>query len=186
MLGVIRHQTGDHSGALQLIDRAIAINPGVAFAHSNRGLALQELRRFNEALTAFDRAVALKPDLAEALYNRANVLRELKRPGEALASYNNALQLKPDYLGGTRQPRDGALGLNRSAEALVSFERAVALAPSSVDALYNSGTMLPGFPLASGGAQLFRPHAGAVTRFCRRAYESRQRAQRSEATGRSA
>jgi hypothetical protein len=35
--GVIRHQTGDHSSALQLIDRAIAINPGVAFAHSIAG-----------------------------------------------------------------------------------------------------------------------------------------------------
>jgi len=143
--GVIRHQTGDHLGALQLIDHAIAINPSVAFAHSNRGLALQELRRFDEALAAFDRAVALKPDLAEAYYNRANVLRELIRPGEALAAYNKALQFKPEYLEALINRGTALSELGRSAEALASFERAVALAPNSVDALYNCGTMLLGF-----------------------------------------
>jgi len=63
----------------------------------NRGNALQELRRFNEAIESYDRAIALRANYPEAFINRGHSLRELKRFDDALASYDRAIVLKPDY-----------------------------------------------------------------------------------------
>ena len=78
-------------------ERAIASKPDFAEAHNNRGLALCDLDRHNEALVSFERAIALKPDFAEAYYNRGNTLRELRRHTDALVSYQRAIALRPDY-----------------------------------------------------------------------------------------
>jgi tetratricopeptide (TPR) repeat protein len=97
LLGIIAAQTRRTELAVELIGKAIGINAKVADAHSNRGNALRDLKRFEEALASYDRALALKPDYAEAYSNRGNALRDLKRFEEALASYDRALALKPDY-----------------------------------------------------------------------------------------
>jgi predicted O-linked N-acetylglucosamine transferase (SPINDLY family) len=62
----------------------------------NRGRALQDLGRFDEALQSYDAALAVAPDYAAALNNRGNVLRGLRRNDEALESYNRALAREPD------------------------------------------------------------------------------------------
>src|SRR5258706_1840703 len=80
LLGVIAHQRGNHAEAVLQIDAALKINPNVAEALSNRGIALMELKRPDEALASYDKAIALKPDSAETFYNRVDPLAELKRP----------------------------------------------------------------------------------------------------------
>ena len=55
------------------------VAPDAAPVHNNRGNALRELGRHDDALAAFDRALALKPDYAEAHNNRGNTLLELNR-----------------------------------------------------------------------------------------------------------
>ena len=56
--------------ALASYDRALTVRPDYAEALSNRGITLQELKRFEEALASYDRALTVRPDYAEALYNR--------------------------------------------------------------------------------------------------------------------
>lgn len=96
LLGVVELHRQNPVAAIALIDRAIKIHPNAAAFYCNRGLALQDLNRFEEALTSYNRALALKPDHAEALNNRGNVLQTLKRYDEALACYDRALAIKPD------------------------------------------------------------------------------------------
>ena len=79
LLEVIAHQTRRTERAVELIKRAIGLNPKVAVAHSNLGNALMDLKRPAEALASYDKAIALKPDYAEAHYNRGNALMDLKR-----------------------------------------------------------------------------------------------------------
>ena len=97
LLGVIATQTKNPQLAVDLIGKAIEINPSFALAYSNHGNALQELKRLDDALTSYDKAIALKPDYAEAFNNRGNALKELKRLDDALVSYDAAIALKPDY-----------------------------------------------------------------------------------------
>jgi hypothetical protein len=57
--------------ALQLVERAIALDPKLVPAHANRGNILQRLGRHREALQAYDRAIALDPRDFDANWNRA-------------------------------------------------------------------------------------------------------------------
>lgn len=97
LLATIAAQHGNSSQAVDLFDRALRIKPGFAAAWSNRGNALLELRRPEEALASYDRALRIQPEYALALHGHANALRELHRYDEALDSYARALKAKPDY-----------------------------------------------------------------------------------------
>ena len=66
LLGVIARQTRRTERGVELIKRAIGLNPKVAAAHSNLGNALMDLKRPADALASYDKAIALKPDFAEA------------------------------------------------------------------------------------------------------------------------
>ena len=113
------------------------LRPEYAEAHSNRGNALHELKRFGEALASYDRALALRPDFSEAHSNRGNALQELRRFEEAVASYDRALALRGD-LAEAHSNRGNALKeLARFDEALASYEAALAVRPDFADAHFN-------------------------------------------------
>lgn len=63
----------------------------LAATHNNRGLVLESMGMYEEALADFDAALKLEPDLAPARVNRANALFALARYSEALAGYDDAL-----------------------------------------------------------------------------------------------
>src|SRR5438270_12772430 len=69
-LGVLRHQQGRNLEAIGLIEQAIAVDGGSAEVNSNRGLILERLGRYEEALESCTRAVAIKPDYPQAYNNR--------------------------------------------------------------------------------------------------------------------
>ena len=64
--------------------RAIALRPGDAAAHLNRGIALTCLERYEEAVTDFDRAVEIDPEDAESYFQRGIAHIELRRYPEAI------------------------------------------------------------------------------------------------------
>ncbi len=113
-----------------------------AKAHYNRGVALHERRRYDEALAAYERAIALKPDFVEALNNRGNILSELVRLDEALASYDRALALRPDFAESLDNRGVALYDLRRFDEALASHERVLALNPDNPEALNNRANAL--------------------------------------------
>src|SRR5215469_3669664 len=62
-LGVIFYQRGNHAEAVSQIDFALKRDPNNVFALNNRGIALYELKRFEEALASYDHALTLRPVL---------------------------------------------------------------------------------------------------------------------------
>jgi tetratricopeptide (TPR) repeat protein len=142
LLGVLASQIGRHDVAVDLIDRAIAIDRTSPRYHSNRGLALAGLQRFAEAMASYDRALALRPDDAETFYNRGNALLALGRPNEALGSYERALRARPDYAEALCNRGAALAALGRNEEAIASYDRVLAKQPTHVEALSNRGNAL--------------------------------------------
>jgi protein O-GlcNAc transferase len=95
----------------------------------NRGIALQALKRFEQAVPSYGRAIVLRPGYAGSFFNRGNALQALKRFDEALASYDRAITLKPDYAEAFNNRGVALKELKRIDQALENLDRAIALKP---------------------------------------------------------
>jgi tetratricopeptide (TPR) repeat protein len=125
--GLLALQTQRPELAVELIGKAIALQPDNAEAWSNRGAALRALRRHDEALASFDKAIALKPDYVDAQYNRGIALYDLKRYADAVASYDRAIALHPNHAEAWGN-RGAALHELKSFDpAVASCDRAIAV-----------------------------------------------------------
>ena len=71
------------------------IYPHTAGAWTNKGAALLDLGRYEEALACFDKALAVNPKLGEAWCNKGSVLSRLGKCEEALACLDKALAINP-------------------------------------------------------------------------------------------
>jgi predicted O-linked N-acetylglucosamine transferase (SPINDLY family) len=133
---------GRKDDALANFDRALAVQPKNAGLLYNRGITLQELKRFEEALASYERALRLQPNHAEALNNRGVVLKELKRFEEALASYDQALVARPGHVEAINNRGNVLKDLMRFEEALASYEQALKALPGDAETLNNRGNVL--------------------------------------------
>lgn len=142
LLGAIFLQRGNHREALRHIELALKRSRDNVFVLNNHGIALERLKRYQEALASLDRAIVLRPEYAEAHSNRGNVLKSLLRFDEALASYDRAIALRPNFAEAYSNRGDVLCELKRFQEALASCERALSLTPAYAEALSNRGTAL--------------------------------------------
>ena len=142
LLGVLKVQAGQAERGVELISRALKLNPASAAAHVNLAKALSEAGRTRAALKSLDAAIALNPTLAEAHNNRAIALGELGRLEEALAGYERAIALKGDYPEALVNRGHVLSELRRPAEALASLDAAIALKPGVAEAHNNRGNAL--------------------------------------------
>lgn len=144
LLGVLYCQKKDFGRGEELIAQAIRVDRNHAPAYLNRGNALKELKRFDEALGCFNKAIALNSNLVEAHSNRSVVLYYLKRFDEALAGYDRTIALKPDMAEAHNNRSAVLFDLNRLDEALAGCEKAIALKADYAEAYGNRGNALYG------------------------------------------
>ena len=142
LTGVIATQSHDHQKAVELIVKAIAINPDDAAAHSNLGAAHQALKNLDAAIAAYDKAIALKPAYAEAYHNRGMVLQKLGQPEVALADFNRAIALRPNYAEAYNNRGMALQALRQFDAAKDSYDKAIALNPNYTQAYSNLGDTL--------------------------------------------
>lgn len=76
--------------------QAIALTPQNREEWQARGIALDKLERYVEALTAYDKAIEIKQDCDRVWYNRGLTLFNLGRYEEAVASYEKAMEINQD------------------------------------------------------------------------------------------
>lgn len=142
LLGVMAHHAGDHQPALELIGKAIAVDPSNAVYHHNIAEVYRATGRFDEAVAACRRVVDLKPDYADGHNGLGSALRLRGNLAEALAACRRAVALAPDhgdahYNIGTVLQEQGALD-----DAITAYRRAVAINPGLAKAQYNLGVAL--------------------------------------------
>jgi tetratricopeptide (TPR) repeat protein len=80
--------------------QALALDPGLAAAHTNLGGIAHRRGDATEARAAFERALALDPDQVEARFNLANLILEGGDLELAVAEFRRVLQIAPDFADG--------------------------------------------------------------------------------------
>jgi tetratricopeptide (TPR) repeat protein len=131
------------------LERAIALDPGLARARTNLGNAFisrargaspeaarQELER---AVEQFELAASSgsEADAADAWFNLANTQAALGRFEEAHRGYDRALALRPGFLEARLNKAAAYAGENRVDEAVTEIERCLDASPGYVAALWN-------------------------------------------------
>lgn len=82
--------------ARDLYARVLALNPGVAHAHSRMGAIQAQMGDLDGAEASLREALALEPDLASAISNLGNIYYSRGQYGEALQQYLLAAQKDPE------------------------------------------------------------------------------------------
>lgn len=142
LLAAIYLQKKQSEIALKYFDKALQINKKHPATLFDRGNALRDLIRLDEALASYEEALRIKPDFADAYYNRGDVLRALKRLDGSLASYDEALRIKPDFAEAYNNRGVALRQLKRFDEALASYEEALRIKPDYGVAYANRGNVL--------------------------------------------
>ena len=141
-LGLIAYQTNKLAEAITHIERAVALDGGVALYHANLGEMCRLAGRTEEAVAHGRRALALDPENPGALSNVGIALFELGRFEEALDHYDRALALKADFVEAHSNRGNALRALERLPEAEDAYRRALALNPRFAQAWNNLGTTL--------------------------------------------
>src|SRR5262245_3774036 len=135
-------QQGRVAEALELIDRALEVDPRSARVLSNHGLVLFGLGRADEALSSFDRALAIDPSFPDALANRAQLHYRAGRHDKAADDFERLLKLRPDYVEGYSLRGNALAQAGRYGEAVACYDRALALRPNMAEFFSNRGNAL--------------------------------------------
>ncbi|MBT3304953.1 MAG: tetratricopeptide repeat protein [Alphaproteobacteria bacterium] len=142
LLGLSRHLSGNHAGAIAPIQQAVALVPSNDSFLNSLGQAHQALGEHNEALDCFSKAVAINPADAGTHLNLGNALKALERFDDALVSYRAALNIHPDF---PEAHFNLALVLQAQGDlegALAGFRQTLALKPDFPQALCEMGNTL--------------------------------------------
>jgi len=92
LLGAIVRANNDPAAALDLVTKAVRIDPRKAALHLNCGRAYSMLSQYETAIAHYDRAIAVNPESHAAPYHRPGAaLQPLKRHEAVIASYEHAL-----------------------------------------------------------------------------------------------
>lgn len=143
LLGVIGFQGGaDPTQSLDLIDRAITLDPTWSQFHNSRGALLYSLGRNADAETSFRRAVTLKPEDSMAWNNLGNALLRLDRVDEAESAFRQALAKPPVQVAAINNLGMALKRRGQFEKALICFHEAVLHDPTFLDAHFNAGEIL--------------------------------------------
>ena len=144
-LGLLLQQSGQSRQdglALELLQRAIVINPRHPVYYRNLANAMRGLGRSDVAVAALRKALALDEQYPEAWCDLGDCQRALGQPAEAEASYRKALALKADFAEACinlalAQKEQGKLG-----EAEATIRHAVKIGPGFAAAHNNLAVLL--------------------------------------------
>lgn len=139
--GLIAHESGKSEAAIELIERAIRINPVGPFYHT-LGNVHHKLGRLDEAVRSFRKALELVPDMAEAHIGLGNTLKALGKLEEATRSYRNALRSNQNLVEAHLNLGNVFRAQSKLDEAIKHFRTAIKLKPDYAEAYNNLGSAL--------------------------------------------
>ncbi len=160
LLGVLHHQQGNHTRAIELIGRAVAIKPNSHIYHANLAEAYRALGDFERAAGCCRAALSIWADYPEALCNLGAALQGLGKSAEAVDHLNRALELRPGFVVAHSNLGIALRDLGRKEEALEHFRKAVELDVTFAPAQTNLGQTL----LDLGQADEALPHSQEAVR----------------------
>jgi len=165
LLGVLRHQQGQHAEAAELVRRAADLRPQDAALQLNLGNALKALGQLDGAIERFRNALTLAPTFPMAHYNLGNAYATLGRHEDAADAFRRSLELQPADASSHNNLGNALHALGQHEEAIAAFEQALTLRPGHAGAHNNLGMALNALDEPEQAIAQFRAALAAEPRF---------------------
>ncbi len=133
---------GKTADAITQYQRALQMEPRMADAHNNLGLALAAQGEYARAIAHFENAIALHPGHADAHNNLGLVFAAQGRLADATAKYQRALALSPDHALAHANMGGALSRQGKAEEAIAHYRRALSVAPGMITVQSNLGVLL--------------------------------------------
>ena len=133
---------GDHAGAIQALQKALALSPGETQAESMLGWAQMLHEDYDDALATFQKVLMKEPANSLARINVGYICLKKKIFGEAIEHLSKAIRLDNDkkatlyahfYLGLVYLQRE------MQEDAVTFFQKTLRLGPNLIEAYYELG-----------------------------------------------
>jgi tetratricopeptide (TPR) repeat protein len=131
-----------HAAGDDLADEFSVSNESNPVEWYNKGDALSNLGRNDEALDCYEKAIDLDPNFVYAWSGKGWALSNLGRNDEALDCYEKAIDLDPNFMYAWSGKGWALSNLDRNDEALDCYEKAIDLDPNFVNAWSGKGWAL--------------------------------------------
>ena len=124
--------------ALEMGQRALALEDSVPWSHSILGLVYMWNKQHERAIAEGERAITLDPNFADGFVNLGNILYVAGRPEEAVGMIEKAMRLNPRYPVWYLQILGGAYrDVGRCEETITVTKKFLAVTPNVGLAYYN-------------------------------------------------
>jgi len=144
-LGNAFYDVQRYDKAIEAYDHAIDLDPTLATAWYNKGLALDSLQRYDEAAEAYREGLKRDGSAVWIWRNLADVqVTHLHRPEEALHAIQQAVQDEPESIRGWAIMGDVEAARGHRDLARAAYERALALPADDALGWYSRGRALIG------------------------------------------
>ncbi len=133
-LGSLYLEQGEYEGAAEALSKVIEFEPTNDAALTSMGMALMQLKRYDEALTAYEHSVALDTHVPHRYINLALAAEkagDLKRQVSALG---HAVDLEPTNMGYLHALANAAIEIDNKSEAKKALEKIVEIEPANLEA----------------------------------------------------
>ena len=141
-LGALHMALGRWEAAAESWSRLLALEPGHAEVHADKGVSLARLGRVEEAAECFRQAESLDGTKALHVYNLGRALQDLGRLSEAAEAYDRTIALDPEHVSAHLNMGVVLRRLGHVDQALEKYARVIELQPGNGAAHLNRGKLL--------------------------------------------
>jgi arylsulfatase A-like enzyme/tetratricopeptide (TPR) repeat protein len=136
VLSLVERDAGRAAAAMQLVDRALAIDPTYAELHVNRGELLLRAGRVDEATRTLETALTYDPGMSSAHNMLGAIAFDENRLDAAFAHWRTAIENNPGDYDAMRNLGIKLVQANRFAEAVEVLEQLFAAVPVALEREY--------------------------------------------------
>src|SRR6185369_6851555 len=141
-IGVALLEQFKHKEAADAFRRALQLDPALALARINLGIALFNMPDLPAAQKELQAAIAAAPSAPQPHYVLGLAAKTQNKADEAIASFQKVLQIDAKDVGANVNLGQLYAQQRKYAEAIAVLRTAVAMEPYNATALYNLGTSL--------------------------------------------
>ena len=127
---LFKNKSFDTKLAIQLLTKAIELNPKYADAYGTRGIAYSFIKQYSKAIKDFNKAIELNPEDDGAYLNRGTTYADLGQYSKAIKDYSKAIELNPEDAWAAYYNRGLAYdNLGQYSKAIKDYNKAIELTP---------------------------------------------------------